>query len=60
MDNSRKYNERLKADALTRIRAVADLRRRGMTYREIGEVYGISRQRAEQLYSRWRLRYGKA
>jgi|TARA_Y100000310_G_scaffold321447_1_gene379087 orotate phosphoribosyltransferase-like protein len=36
-------------DGLDRKMMALDLRRRGLTYREIGEVFGVSTSRANQL-----------
>ena len=46
------FNERVAAEAKPRFLRAAAMRARGLTYREIGEKLGVTRQRAEQLAKR--------
>jgi len=46
------YNNRLRAESLRRSARIAKLREKGMTWAQIGERLGISRQRAQQLGSK--------
>lgn len=44
-----KHNERLHRESLPQARRAASLRRNGITWEEVGEIMGITRQRAQQL-----------
>ncbi len=47
-----KHNAEQRSAALKRCREVAKMKRDGLSFDEIGEALGISRQRAYQLYAR--------
>lgn len=45
-----KYNQQLRDAAMVRARKIAKLKNSGKTFVEIGEQFGITPQRARQLY----------
>lgn len=49
MATNHEYNARLRAESMRRAVKIAKLRDKGLTWAEIGERIGISRQRAQQL-----------
>ncbi len=45
-----KHNQQLRDTAMTRARKIAKLKNSGKTFVEIGDLFGITPQRARQLY----------
>ncbi|HUP07683.1 MAG TPA: hypothetical protein VMU47_11060 [Caldimonas sp.] len=52
MATNTEYNERLRREAEPRVERIARLREANETFEAIGKLLGISRQRAQQLYAK--------
>ena len=46
------YNDKQQRDALPRVKIVLKLRRQGYTFKVIGELLGVTPQRAHQLHAK--------
>lgn len=51
--STNKHNRSLRQIALLRAKTIADMKATGRTWDEIGQALGVSRQRAQQIGSRY-------